>query len=36
MVHKIRGPGGLFAITVDDELTARARAQQEADEASVY
>ena len=36
MVHKIRGPGGLFAITVDDELTARVRAQQEADAASVY
>ena len=36
MVHKIKGPGGLFAITVDDELTARAREQAEAGVESVY
>lgn len=36
MVHKIKGPGGLFAITVDEELTARARAQAEAGVESVY
>ena len=35
MVHKIMGPAGMFAITVDEELTARARAQQPA-RASVY
>ena len=35
MVHKIMGPAGLFAITVDEELTARARAQRQA-QASVY
>ena len=28
MVHRIMGPAGMFAITVDEELTARARAQQ--------
>ena len=35
MVHKIVGPAGVFAITVDPELTERARAQQ-AEAASVY
>lgn len=34
MVHKIAGPAGLFAITTDDELTARVREQRQA--ASVY
>ncbi len=27
MIHKIMGPAGMFAITVDEELTARVRAQ---------
>jgi len=35
MVHKIVGPAGVFAITVDPELTERARTQQ-AEAASVY
>ena len=36
MVHKITGPAGLFAITVDEELTNRAREQQREAYASVY
>ena len=35
MIHKIMGPAGMFAITVDDELTQRAR-QHAAQGASVY
>ncbi len=35
MVHKIMGPAGMFAITVDDELTQRAR-RNAAQPASVY
>jgi hypothetical protein len=35
MVHKIRGPAGMFAISVDDDLTQRARAQS-APEKSAY
>ena len=35
MIHKIMGPAGMFAITVDDELTQRAR-QQATQAASVY
>ena len=34
MIHKIMGPAGMFAITVDEELTERAREQRVA--ASVY
>ena len=36
MVHKITGPAGLFAITVDQELTKRAREQQREAYASAY
>ena len=35
MVHRIVGPGGMFAITVDEELTARRRERQAA-QASIY
>ena len=35
MIHKIMGPAGMFAITIDEELTARAREQRNAP-ASVY
>ncbi len=36
MVHKIRGPAGMFAITTDEELTERAREQAGGQGASVY
>ena len=35
MIHKIMGPAGMFAITIDEELTERAR-EQRAVAASVY
>ena len=35
MIHKIAGPGGLFAIGIDQELTKRVR-QQAAGPRSVY
>lgn len=36
MVHKIVGPAGVFAITIDDELTERVRRQQGAARPSAY
>ena len=36
MVHKIVGPAGMFAITVDEELTARAREQRQQESAAPY
>ncbi len=36
MVHKIAGPAGMFAITIDEELTKRARSEASRGAASVY
>ena len=36
MVHRIVGPAGMFAIAIDEELTARMRQQRQAQQGSVY